>query len=141
MEIFKNDQFELDHIGIAVSSLLEGKKFYEALGFREIYCEDVVTEQVRVGMYGLGNQVSIELLEPLSEESPIQKFLDKRGGGIHHYCMRVKNIEKVAENLVKQGVRLINSEPRPGAHGTKVVFVHPKSSGGVLVELSEVVNP
>lgn len=129
--------FELDHLGIAVSSLEEGFKFYRALGFSHMPTEDVPSEKVRVGFLNLGNHASIELLEPTSDESPIKKFLDKRGPGIHHVCLRVKGIDEVVGRLKSDGIRLINEIPRPGAHGCRVVFVHPSSTGGVLLELSE----
>lgn len=132
--------FDLDHIGIAVSSLDTGSEFYKKLGFSEMKTETVASESVKVGFLPMGNDCSIELLEPTSSESPIAKFLDKRGPGIHHICLRVKNIEQVAKSLSSQGVRLINEVPRPGAHNCKVVFVHPKSTGGILLELSEKVE-
>jgi len=81
--------------------------------------------------------VSIELLEPTSADSTVKKFLDKRGGGIHHICFRVKNIEKVLENLKSEGMRLIHEKPIAGAHNCKVAFIHPSSANGVLIELSE----
>lgn len=136
-EILKTVGFELDHLGVAVRSLDEGVKFYRALGFSEMPIEEVPTEQVRVGFLHLANQASIELLEPTSDESPIAKFVAKRGPGIHHVCLRVKGIDVVVAKLKQAGVRLINETPRPGAHGCRVVFVHPASTGGVLLELSE----
>ena len=135
--VLKTIGFELDHLGIAVRSLAEGVKFYRALGFTEMPIEEVPTEQVRVGFLHLANQASIELLEATSDESPIAKFIAKRGPGIHHVCLRVKGIDEVATKLKSAGVRLINETPRPGAHGASVVFVHPASTGGVLLELSE----
>ena len=129
--------FELDHLGIAVHSLDEGFKFYQALGFKQLPTEEVSSEQVRVGFVNLGNRSSIELLEATSETSPIKKFIEKRGPGIHHVCLRVKGIDAVVERLKQAGVRLVNEVPRPGAHGCRVVFVHPSSAGGVLLELSE----
>lgn len=132
--------FPLDHLGIAVNSLDEGFQFYKSLGFPEMEVEEVPSEKVRVGFIPLQNGVNIELLEATSSESPIAKFLEKKGPGIHHVCLRVKDIESVVEKLKSEGVRLINEEPRPGAHGCKVVFVHPKSAGGVLLELSEKVK-
>lgn len=131
-------EYELDHIGVATRSLEEGLKFYEALGFKEMHKEEVPTERVRVGMLELGNSSRIELLEPTSEDSPIAKFLDKRGPGIHHICLRVKDIKAVLAHLrTQEGVRLIDEAPKPGAHGCQVAFVHPKSTGGVLLELSQ----
>jgi methylmalonyl-CoA epimerase len=81
---------------------------------------------------------AIELLEPMDENSPISKFLDKRGEGIHHICFKVDDIEAVLERLKKQGVRLIDESPRPGAYNSRVAFIHPKAMNGVLVELAEV---
>jgi methylmalonyl-CoA/ethylmalonyl-CoA epimerase len=135
--ILQSTGFELDHLGIAVKSLEEGFQFYKALGFSALPVEDVPSEKVRVGFLNLRNHASIELLEPTSDESPIKKFLEKRGPGIHHVCLRVKAIDEVVDRLKAQGVRLINDVPRPGAHGCRVVFVHPTSTGGVLLELSE----
>ncbi len=136
-QILKDVGFELDHLGVAVKSLDEGVKFYLALGFTEMPIEEVPSEQVRVGFLNLANQASIELLEATSDESPIAKFIAKRGPGIHHVCLRVRSIDAVAAKLIANGVRLINETPRLGAHGARVVFVHPASTGGVLLELSE----
>ncbi len=130
-------EFELDHIGIAVPSLEQGFEFYKALGFSDIATEEVASQKVKVGFLPLGNQADIELLEPTSEDSPIKKFMDKRGPGIHHICLRVKNIEGVLTQLKAKGVRLINEVPTMGAHNCKVAFVHPSAAGGVLIELSE----
>lgn len=136
-EVLREVGFELDHLGVAVRSLDEGVKFYRALGFTEMPVEEVPTEMVRVGFLNLDNKASIELLEPTSDESPIAKFLAKRGPGIHHVCLRVKGIDEIALKLKAAGVRLVNETPRPGAHSCRVVFVHPASTGGVLLELSE----
>jgi methylmalonyl-CoA epimerase len=136
-EILKAVGFELDHLGVAVHSLEEGAKFYRAMGFTEMPSEEVLTEKVRVGFLNLDNRASIELLEPTTDESPIAKFLAKRGPGIHHVCLRVQGLDAVVEKLKTAGVRLVNETPRPGAHGCRVVFVHPASAGGVLLELSE----
>lgn len=129
--------YEFDHVGIAVKSLEEGQKFYLNLGFQQMYVEEVASEKVKVGMFELGNQSRIELLEPTSEDSPIAKFVQKRGEGIHHICLRVKDVVAVMKQLEAQGVQLLSERPRPGAHGCQVVFVHPKSTGGVLLELSQ----
>lgn len=136
-QVLKDIGFELDHLGIAVKSLAEGAKFYRALGFTEMPTEEVPSEMVRVGFLNLGNNASIELLEATSDESPIAKFIAKRGPGIHHVCLRVKSIDGVAAKLKAAGIRLINETPRLGAHNARVVFVHPASTGGVLLELSE----
>ncbi len=130
-------KFELDHIGIAVENLEQGVKFYKALGFEDFGIEDVPSEKVRTGFLKLENHSTLELLEPTSDDSVIKKFLEKRGPGIHHICLRVKDIEAVVQNLKAQGMRLINETPKKGAHNCKVVFVHPASTGGILLELSE----
>lgn len=129
--------FKLDHIGIAVNSLEEGKKFYLSLGYSEMSIEDVVGEGVRVGMFELDNQSRIELLEPLNDESPIKKFLTKKGPGVHHYCLRVENLDELTNRLIQSGVKMIYPQSRKGAHNCLINFVHPSSAGGVLVELSE----
>lgn len=129
-------KIELDHIGVATPGITEGN-FFDILGLKKGGVEEVPTEKVKVGFYGTDNQANIELLEPTDPESPIAKFLDKRGAGVHHICFRVQGIDEVVKVLKDKGVRLINEEPRPGAHNCRVVFVHPKSAGGVLVELSE----
>ena len=130
-------KFELDHIGVAVESLDQGKKFYEALGLGEMHVERVDSEKVTVGMFELGNDSRIELLEPTQPDSAVGKFLEKRGPGIHHICLRVTDIRSVVQALKAQGVQMINEEPKPGAHGCQVAFVHPKSTGGILLELSQ----
>lgn len=130
-------EYELDHIGVAVRSLKEGKVFYEALGYKDMATEDVPGEKVRVGFFELKNQARIELLEPMDETSPIAKFLENRGPGIHHICLRVKDIRAVMASLRQSGMRLLSEEPRQGAHNCLVAFIHPKSAGGVLIELSQ----
>lgn len=130
-------KFELDHIGIAVENLEESVKFYKTLGFENMSVEEVPSEKVRTGFLKLENHSNLELLEPTSDDSVIKKFLEKKGPGIHHICLRVKNIDEVVLNLKSQGVRLVNETPKLGAHNCRVVFVHPASTGGVLLELSE----
>lgn len=130
-------KFELDHIGIAVETLQQGKAFYEALGLSPMHVETVEKEKVKVGMFDLGNDARIELLEPLNNDSTIKKYLEKRGPGIHHICLRVKGIRDILKTLKSGGVQLINEEPHMGAHNCLVAFIHPKSTGGVLIELSE----
>ncbi len=129
--------FEIDHIGMAVESLEKGFEFYKFMGWTEMDIEEVPTEKVRVGFIQFENQVNVELLEPTSPDSAVAKFMAKRGQGIHHVCYRVKNIEKVMEQLKAEGVRLLDEKPRQGAHNCKVCFIHPASANGVLVELSE----
>jgi methylmalonyl-CoA epimerase len=99
--------------------------------------ESVSSEKVQVGFFGLGNKCSLELLEPSDENSPITKFLKNRGQGIHHICLRVGDIHQAIKDLTSQGIQMIDSQPKKGAHNCKVAFVHPKSTGGVLIELSQ----
>ena len=128
--------FEIDHLGIAVKSLAQAKSFYEKLGIAVLPEETVSQEKVRLAMVPLGES-RIELLEPLSDDSPIAKFLAKRGEGLHHVSLRVDNLQSTVESLKKSGVRLINEQIQVGAGGHLYVFVHPSSAGGVLLELCE----
>jgi methylmalonyl-CoA/ethylmalonyl-CoA epimerase len=128
--------FSIDHLGIAVKSLAAAKGIYEKLGLT-ISAEEVVeSEQVRLVMVPVG-ETRLELLEPLSENSPIAKFIAKRGEGLHHVSLRVPNLAAAVERLKKDGVRLISEEMKIGAGGHRFVFVHPSSAGGVLLELVE----
>jgi len=129
--------YDLDHIGVAVRSLEEGQAFYQALGFEQMTTEVVASEKVKVGFFTLKNGSRIELLEPTSGDSPVAKFLDKRGSGIHHICLRVTDIRAVMKDLKAKGIRVLSDEPKKGAHNCLVAFVHPSSAGGVLVELSQ----
>lgn len=126
----------LDHIGIAVSSLAEGAKFYQALGLELEGVEEVSEQGVKVGFLPVGD-TRLELLEPTGESSPIAKHLERRGPGLHHLCVRVDDIRVSMAALSEQGYRLLSDEPQQGAHGCLVCFVHPKSTGGVLLELSQ----
>lgn len=130
-------EFELDHIGIAVEDLNSGFEFYKALGFDRLETEEVASEKVKVGFIPLGNRANLELLEATTQDSTIRKFLEKRGPGIHHICLRVKDIDGIVRRLKAAGVRLINEEPKMGAHNCRVIFVHPAATGGVLIELSQ----
>jgi len=125
----------LDHIGIAVRSL-EQTKIYEALGMTVDHRESVETQRVRTAFLSVGDS-NLELLEPSSPDSPIAKFIEKRGEGIHHLCFRVDNIDEHLDRLKAAGYRLINEAPVPGAHGCRVAFLHPSAGNGVLIELSE----
>ncbi len=129
--------YEFDHIGIAVKSLEEGEKLYRAMGWAVGHEETVESEKVRVKMFELGNNCRIELLEPTSDDSTVAKFLKKRGPGIHHICLRVKNISACLRNLKEKGFRLVNETPIEGARNCRVGFIHPSSAGGVLIEVSE----
>jgi len=128
--------YTIDHLGIAVKSLAEAKKFYEQLGLRVLPEEEVKQEKVRLAMVPVGES-RIELLEPTSEDSPIAKFLAKRGEGLHHVSLHVDDLAGTVERLKKNGVRLVNEQIQVGAGGHLYVFVHPSSAGGVLLELCE----
>jgi methylmalonyl-CoA epimerase len=123
----------VDHLGIAVPNLGAAIAFYEALGFAVAHRETVETEKVHVAMLPAGDS-RIELLEPSAPDSPISKFLEKRGGGLHHLALKVPDLDAAVERLRAAGARLLN-EPRAGAGGHRYVFVHPASTGGVLLEL------
>lgn len=127
----------VDHIAVAVTSLEKALQFYkEQLGIKLIDIETVEEQGVKVAKLDLGN-THIELLEPLGEDTPVGKFIAKRGEGLHHICFGVDDIESGIENLKECGVRLIDQSPKIGAGGAKIAFVHPKSTGGVLLELSQ----
>ena len=127
----------IDHIAVAVHDIIETAKFYTEMLRLDLSGVEVVTEQkTKVGFLKIGES-NIELVEPASQDSPLAKFLETRGPGIHHICLEVDDIEKEVEELKKRGARMIDETPRPGAHSTRVAFVHPKSSGGVLIELNE----
>ena len=128
--------FSIDHIGIAVKSLVAAKAIYEKLGLELAPEETVEAEQVRVVMVPLGES-RIELLEPTSQDSVIAKFIAKRGEGLHHVSLRVPSLEAAVERLKQDGVRLVSTEIKVGAGGHRYVFVHPSSAGGVLLELVE----
>lgn len=126
---------KIDHLGIATRGIEDALRFWEdALGLENVHTETVDDQKVRVAMLPLGES-RIELLEPTSDESPISKFLDKRGGGLHHIAIRVDDIEAALARLKEKGMRLIDESPRIGAEGCRVAFVHPSSANGVLLEL------
>jgi methylmalonyl-CoA/ethylmalonyl-CoA epimerase len=126
---------KIDHIGIATRQLEEAKALWaESLGLKVDSTEDVHDQGVRVAMLPIG-ETRIELLEPITASSPIGKFLDKRGPGIHHIAIRVDDIAITLEKLKEQGLRLIDEKPRIGAGGCLVAFIHPSSTNGVLLEL------
>jgi methylmalonyl-CoA epimerase len=127
---------EIDHLGIAVKSLAEAKKFYRNLGLSPMADETVEAEKVRLSMVPVGES-RIELLEPLSDDSPIAKFLAKRGEGLHHVALQVDDLSATVERLKASGTRLISDDIKVGAGGHLYVFVHPSSAGGVLLELVE----
>src|ERR1043166_4842052 len=126
---------KINHLGIATKGIDEALKFWgNALGLENVHTETVEDQKVRVAMLPLGES-RVELLEPTSDDSPISKFLEKRGGGIHHIAIEVDNIEASLAKLKAQGMRLIDQPPRIVPEGCLVAFVHPSASGGVLLEL------
>lgn len=130
----------INHIGIAVKSIEEQRSFYEdILGAEFEAIEEVPSQKVKVGFFKVGD-VRLELLEPTDPTSSVASFLEKRGEGLHHVAYTVDDIEQRLAELKTGGVRLIDEAPRPGAHHTRIAFVHPKSSGSVLTELCEPAN-
>lgn len=128
---------KVDHIGIATRSIEESLKFWrDALGLEVKHTETVEEQGVNVAMLPAG-EPRVELLEPTGPASPVAKFLEKRGPGIHHVAVRVEDIRASLARLKREGARLIDEEPRVGAGGCLVAFVHPTASGGVLLELVE----
>jgi len=128
---------KIDHIGIAVKDLKEGIANY--VGILGIQCtgtEEIAEQKVRVAMIPVGD-VNIELLESTAPDGPVARFIERKGEGFHHIAFRVSDIRAEIERLKERGVRLIDQEPRIGAHGAKIAFIHPKSTGGVLMELVE----
>lgn len=126
---------KIDHLGIAVPSLAEAVKAYEALGFSVEATEEVPTEKVRVAFLPVGES-RLELLEPTEAGSVIARFLEKRSG-LHHVCVLVEDVDAALVELRAKGVPLIDQAPRPGAGGSRVAFVHPRAAGGMLLELKE----
>ena len=127
----------IDHIGIAVKSIQESLKFWEGtLGIKCHGVEEVVEQKVKTAFLPL-KDTEVELLEGTSEESPVSKFIEKKGEGIHHLAIRVDNLEKALEELKCKGIKLIDEKPRKGAGGALIAFIHPAATGGVLLELSE----
>lgn len=125
------------HIAIAVASIAEARELYEGvLGLAAGEVEHVADQKVNVLVLYAGAQ-RIELVEPAAPDSPVSKFIAERGGGLHHVAYRVDDIEAALAALKRAGVRLIDEKPRPGAHGTRIAFIHPKATGGVLTELVE----
>jgi methylmalonyl-CoA/ethylmalonyl-CoA epimerase len=128
---------KINHIGIAVRSLDEALPFYRGnLGMAFTGIEEVAEQKVRVAMLRVGESM-IELLEPTTDDSPVAKFIEKYGSGIHHIAYEVADIEAAIAALQAAGSRMIDEKPRGGAHGTRIAFVHPKSSNGVLTELCQ----
>ncbi|MGD6815615.1 methylmalonyl-CoA epimerase [Metabacillus sp. 84] len=128
---------KVDHIGIAVKSIKDSVPFYaKTLGMKVLGEEEVASQLVKVAFLDAGN-IKVELLEPTSADSPVARFLEKRGEGIHHIAYKVESIEERIEELKHQGVSMIDHQPRLGAGGAHIAFLHPKSTGGTLTELCE----
>jgi len=127
---------QIDHIGIAVRNLAESAKLYDLLGILSTGVEEVSEQKVKVCFYPVGES-EIELLESTAPDGPIAKYIEKNGEGLQHLALRVDNLEAALAELKAKGVRLIDEQPRYGAGGAKIAFVHPKATGGILLELSE----
>lgn len=127
----------VDHIGIAVKSIDEALKFWEGtLGIKCHGVEEVAEQKVKTAFLPI-EDTEVELLEATSPESPVAKFIEAKGEGIHHLAIRVDNLEAALAEMKEKGVRLIDEKPRLGAGGARIAFIHPKATGGVLLELSE----
>lgn len=128
----------IDHIGIAVNNLDEAISLYrDVLGFKLEGVHAVKEQKVRVASFSTGGETRIELLEPTESESPVAKFVERRGEGVHHIALKVRNIEAVLEELKGKGLKLVDEKPRIGVGGAKIAFIHPKSTRNVLYELCE----
>ena len=127
----------VDHVGIAVKSIDEAKKFWvDTLGLKLSHIEEVPEQKARVAILKAGD-TTIELVEPTSPDSPVQRFIEKRGEGLHHLTLQTDNLAERLKKLKSANVGLIDEKPRVGADGAKIAFLHPKSAHGVLVELCE----
>ncbi|MCA9666590.1 MAG: methylmalonyl-CoA epimerase [Myxococcales bacterium] len=127
----------ISHVAIAVRDLEAQIAIYrDVLGLELVSLEQVDDQGVKAAMFQCG-QVRIELLEPLGDDTPVGRFIEKRGEGIHHIAYRVQDLEGTLGELSERGLRLIDTAPRPGAHGAQIAFVHPKSTGGVLTEFCQ----
>jgi len=127
----------IDHIGIAVNSIEEGKRFFsDILGLRFEKEETVEEQKVKTGFFPITDS-ELELLESTAPDGPVAKFIEARGEGVQHIAFRVENIDDALKELKEKGVRLIDQEPRKGAGGARIAFIHPKETHGVLVELCE----
>ena len=128
---------KIEHIGIAVKNINKALKYYEnILGLKCYAIEDVPSQKVKTAFIKIG-ETKLELLEPTDAESPISKFIEKRGEGIHHLAFAVDEIENTLAQIEEQDIKLIDKNPRQGAEGLEIAFLHPKSTGGVLTELCE----
>ena len=128
---------KIDHLGIAVKSINEGKKFWGDLLGLWLEDSEVMAEEKLITTFFPIGESEIELLETTDPDGPIGRYLEKRGEGIHHIALRVENLEEALKELKEKGIRLVDEKPRKGAGGAKIAFLHPKSTNGVLVELCE----
>ena len=127
----------IEHIGIAVKDLQTAIPYYEdVLGLKCYNIEEVADQKVKVAFFKVG-EVKIELLEPTSEESSVAKFIEKKGEGVHHIAFAVEDLPSALSEMEEKGIQLIDKQPRKGAEGLNIAFLHPKSTGGVLTELCE----
>jgi methylmalonyl-CoA/ethylmalonyl-CoA epimerase len=128
---------KINHIAIAVDNLEDAAQFYQnVLGLTLSGVEIVEAQKTRVGFFEIGES-NIELVQPSAPDSPLTKFLETKGPGIHHICLEVDDIEKEIKAYLEKGAKMVDQTPRPGAHNSRVAFIHPKSANGVLVELVE----
>ena len=126
----------IDHIGVAVPDLEKAAAIFKILGLHAHEPEEVVDQKVFTQSFQVGDS-EIELLKPTADDSPIAKYLEKKGAGIHHVAIRVKDIESEIELLKAKGIIMIDEKPRPGAGDKMIAFIHPKSTGGILIELTQ----
>lgn len=133
------NEIRLNHVGILVSDREKFKKVYEDLGLQFSFDDQVPEEEVQISVFSVKTEgfSQIEIIEPIGEDSPLMKILEKRGEGLHHLCFSVKNLKKKCEELKIKGYHLVYESPSPGAKNSMINFIHPKSTGGVLIELTQ----
>jgi len=128
---------KIDHLGIAVKDVAEAESlFRDVLGLKLSRAETIEDQKVSTAIFSLGD-IGVELMESTSPDGPVARFIEKRGEGIQHLAIQVDNLEKAIEELKEKGIRLIDEQPRTGASGSRIAFLHPKSTFGVLIELME----
>jgi len=128
---------KIDHIGLAVKKIAQALPFYQQqLGLKEVHIEEIADQKVRIAILPLGES-TIELLEPTDPQSPVAKFIAKKGEGIHHIAFEVDELSPTLKELDRSGICLVDKEPRQGAQGKKIAFLHPKSTFGALIELTQ----